>query len=52
MRIRKKQVCPCVYWGSYCTEMHNYDEVFVIYTNDDLKFVNYLNSGVFALMNE
>jgi hypothetical protein len=52
MRIRKKQQCPCVYWGSYCTDAHNYDEIFVIYTKDDLKFINLLNGGVMALIQQ
>jgi hypothetical protein len=51
MRMRRKQVCPCVYWGSYCTEMHNYDEILVIFTQDDIRFTNLLNNGVHALVN-
>jgi hypothetical protein len=52
MRIRKKHVCPCVYWGKYLTEMHNYEEIFIIFTKDDLRFTHLLNSGVFALVNK
>lgn len=51
MRVRKRQLCPCVYWGSYLTDIHNYDETFVIYTKDDLRFIHLLNNGVFALVN-
>ncbi len=48
--VKKKQQCPCIYWGKYCTEMHEISEVFVVFTNDDVKFVNYVKNaaGVMA----
>lgn len=40
LRVKKKQKCPCVYWGAYCTEMHDADEIFIIFPTDDTKFLN------------
>jgi hypothetical protein len=51
MILRKQQVCPCVYWCAYCTDAHNYDEVMIMFTKDDLKLINLLNGGVMALVN-
>jgi hypothetical protein len=46
MKVRKKQRCPCIYWGSFCTEMHQVDEVFIIWSTDQVRFLNYLKGGV------
>lgn len=46
MRLRKRQRCPCLYWGRYCTEMHNYEEVFVLYVTDEVKFMSLINGGI------
>jgi len=48
MKVKKKQRCPCIYWGSFCTDMHEIDEVFVIWTEDQSKFLQYLKGGVGA----
>ena len=40
LRVKKKQKCPCIYWGNYCTEMHEADEVFIIFPTDETKFLN------------
>lgn len=46
MRLRKRQRCPCLYWGRYCTEMHNYEEIFVLYVTDEVKFMSLINGGI------
>eukprot|EP00600_Ochromonadales_sp_CCMP1393_P011024 CAMPEP_0175003536 /NCGR_PEP_ID=MMETSP0005-20121125/4276_1 /TAXON_ID=420556 /ORGANISM="Ochromonas sp., Strain CCMP1393" /LENGTH=732 /DNA_ID=CAMNT_0016258609 /DNA_START=845 /DNA_END=3043 /DNA_ORIENTATION=+ len=46
MRLRKRQRCPCLYWGKYCTEMHNYEEVFVLFVSDEVKFMSMINGGM------
>ncbi len=46
MKVKKKQRCPCIYWGSFCTDMHDIDQVFIIWTTDQTKFLNYLKGGV------
>jgi hypothetical protein len=46
MRLRKRQRCPCLYWGRYCTDMHNYDEVSILYVTDEVKFMSMVNGGM------
>ena len=46
MKVKKKQRCPCIYWGSFCTDMHDIDQVFIIWTTDQTRFLNYLKGGV------
>jgi hypothetical protein len=46
MKLKKRQRCPCLYWGKYCTEMHNYDEVFVLFVKDEVKFMTLINGGI------
>ncbi len=46
MKVKKKQRCPCIYWGSFCTDMHEIDQVFVVWTTDQTRFLNYLKGGV------
>lgn len=43
--LKKQQKCPCLYWGKYCTEMNEICEVFMAFTNDDVKFINFIKSG-------
>jgi len=38
LRVQKKQRCPCIYWGAFCTEIHNYEEIFVVYPTDEVRF--------------
>jgi len=51
IQLRKRQQCPFVYWGKYCTDIHNYEEIFVMFTHDDLTFLSLLNNGVRAVVN-
>ena len=46
MKVKKKQRCPCIYWGSFCTDMHDIDQVFIIWTTDQTRFLNYIKGGV------
>ena len=38
LRVAKKQRCPCVYWGAFCTEIHQSDEILVVYPSDEVRF--------------
>lgn len=49
MRVRKSQRCPCVYWGRYCTDLHNYEEVFMLFLTDEVKYMSLINGGMAAL---
>ncbi len=49
MKVKKSQRCPCIYWGSSCNELHDMDEVFVIWSEDQIRFLNYLKGGVGAV---
>ena len=46
MRVRKRHRCPFAYWGKYCTDINNYDEVFVLFTTDEIKFTGILTKGL------
>jgi hypothetical protein len=45
IELKRKEGCPCVYWCSYCTDMHEMQEVFVVYTTHDSRLVDLLKSG-------
>lgn len=45
LRVSKKRSCPCSYYGKYCTDMHSADEVFVVFTTDDVKFISLVKSA-------
>lgn len=49
MRVRKEKKCPCVYWCGYCTEIHDNEEVLVLFTKDDLKLNSLINNGIQAV---
>jgi hypothetical protein len=49
MRIKKERKCPCVYWCRYCTDIHESEEVLVLFTKDDFKFNSLINNGVQAV---
>lgn len=42
LRLKKKERCPCVYWGRYCTDMHSVQELFVIFPKDHVLFMSRL----------
>ena len=44
-RVKKKELCPCIYWCGFCTEMHECDELFVVYPKDDIKFFEAVKNG-------
>lgn len=46
MHLRKKQRCPCYYWGNYLTALHNWDEVAFVHTTDEVKFMSVIKGGV------
>lgn len=46
LRVQKKQRCPCIYWGSFCTEIHLTEEILVLYPTDESKFRFVLQGNV------
>lgn len=46
MRVRKERKCPCIYWGRYCTDVHQSDEILALFTKDDLQLTSLINNGV------
>jgi hypothetical protein len=42
LRLKKKERCPCVYWGRYCTDMHSVQEMFIIFPKDHVLFMSRL----------
>lgn len=46
MRVRRRHKCPFSYWGKYCTDIQNYDEVFVLYITDEIKYTGILTKGL------
>jgi len=46
MRVKKKQRCPCIYWGSFCSDIHDAEEIFIIYPEDPIKFLNHIKGGL------
>jgi hypothetical protein len=40
LRLKEKKRCPCIYWCGYCSDMHDYDEVFVIFPRDPILFLS------------
>jgi hypothetical protein len=45
LKLKQKRRCPCVYWGGYCTDMHDAYEVFVIFPKDQVLFLSKLKGG-------
>lgn len=45
LRVKKKQACPCLYWGKYCTDMHTATEVFIVYPTDPIKFTGMIQGS-------
>lgn len=45
LRCKKKQRCPCIYWFGYCTDMHDIEEIFIIYPEENVKFFASLKMG-------
>jgi hypothetical protein len=46
LRIRRKHVCPCIHWGSYCTTAHNFEEVCVLQVKDEIQFTSVISKGL------
>jgi hypothetical protein len=45
LRVKKKSRCPCIYWGNWCSDVHETDEVFVIFPEDSVRFFQALKGG-------
>jgi hypothetical protein len=43
--LKRKEKCPCVYWGAYCTDMHEMQEMFLVYTTWDSRLVELVKKG-------
>lgn len=46
MRVKKKERCPCIYWANWCTDVHETDEVLVMFPEDSVRFFQALKGGV------
>lgn len=42
LRLKKKERCPCIYWGRYCTEMHSVQDMFIVFPRDPVTFISRL----------
>jgi hypothetical protein len=40
LRLKEKRRCPCIYWCGYCSDMHDAEEVFVVFPRDQVKFLS------------
>ena len=45
IRVKRKQRCPCVYWCNWCTEVHDTDEVLIVYPIEHIQFFSSLKVG-------
>ena len=45
LKLKEKRRCPCVYWGAYCSDMHDAYEVFVVFPRDQVLFLSKLKGG-------
>eukprot|EP01041_Mallomonas_annulata_P006490 gene6490-13099_t len=45
LRVKKEQLCPCVYRGRHCTELHQYEEIFVMFPREMLQFMSILKGA-------
>lgn len=45
LRLKKKERCPCVYWGRYCTDMHTMHEMFIVFPRDTVLFMSKLKGS-------
>jgi hypothetical protein len=43
--LKKNRKCPCKHNFAYCTEMHQFTEVFLIFTREDVRFVQMVKGG-------
>ena len=48
LRVKRKQRCPCIYWGNLCTDIHDSEEMLVIYPEEYVRFFQALKNGTRA----
>jgi len=46
LKVKQQKRCPCVYWGGYCTDMHDTNEMFIIFPKDPVLFLGKLKGSV------
>lgn len=46
LRVKKKERCPCIYWGNFCNLIHQMDEMFVVFPTDEVRFRNVVKNGM------
>ena len=46
LRVRRKQRCPCIYWANWCTDIHDSDEILVLFPEDSVRFFQALKGGI------
>jgi hypothetical protein len=45
LRVKKKERCPCIYWGNWCTDIHEMEEVLVLYPEESVRFFSAIKGG-------
>jgi len=48
LRVKKKERCPCIYWANWCTDVHEMEEVLIIYPEDSVRFFQAIKGGTRA----
>ena len=46
LKVKQKKRCPCIYWGGYCSEMHDTNEMLIIFPKDPVQFLGRLKGSV------
>lgn len=46
LKVKQKKRCPCVYWGGYCSDMHDTNEMFIIFPKDPVLFLGRLKGSL------
>lgn len=46
LKVKQKKRCPCVYWGGYCSDMHDTNEMLIIFPKDPVLFLGKLKGSL------
>lgn len=46
LKVKQQKRCPCVYWGGYCSDMHDTNEMLIIFPKDPVIFLGRLKGSV------
>ena len=45
LRVKRKVKCPCKKSCMYCTNLHEFQEMFIVYPEDSMRFFNMVKSA-------